>query len=91
MNESNYIIFNNKIIFNNDFNEPLNNYIELIAKYNYLIFSNYKDINISIKNKNKFKVEDSINYVNNNFTNFNQPILYLPDSIKYIYLSYNFI
>lgn len=95
MNKKKYITYKNKIIFKYDFNEPLNNYIGIISKYNYLMFSVYEDVNLTLINKNKFKFEDIDNYIGKNKninldSNFNQPIFFLPDSIHYLSLSFNF-
>jgi hypothetical protein len=45
----NYWIYEDKFIFKVNFNEVINNYIEIIKDYKILIFSNYKDLKICIR------------------------------------------
>jgi len=45
----NYWVKDNTIIFKPKFNEPIDNYIGEIFKYNGLIFSNYNSIYLKIQ------------------------------------------
>ena len=58
----NYWIYENKVIFKPNFNDNLDDYIDIISKYNELIFSNYDDYNITIKTNNKYCYEYHHNY-----------------------------
>src|SRR3990167_1427749 len=49
-----YWIYENKVIFKPDFNDKLDDYIDIISKHNELIFSNYDDCIITIKTNNKY-------------------------------------
>ena len=70
----NYWIRDNKIIFKPNFNEKLSNYIKIISKYNELMFSNYDNVEIIFKTKNKYNYHHNSNYKP---SIFNQPIIYL--------------
>ena len=53
MELENYWIYNNDtIVFKPDFNESINNYINIIKQYDKLIFSNFNDLNKCIENNN---------------------------------------
>ena len=60
--EDPYWIVDDAIIFKPSFNECLDNYVDIISKHPILIFSNYNDPNISLKNKNLFSLKDDISY-----------------------------
>ena len=82
--QSNYWIYENKVIFKPNFNDKLDNYFDIISKYNELIFSNYDNYNITIKTNNIYCDE----YAQNNKKSiFNQQVN-LPN-IKYIGLDCN--
>jgi hypothetical protein len=49
MSKTNYIIYKNKFIFLDLFDEPIDEYLEIISKYNYLIFSNYNQADFAAK------------------------------------------
>ena len=53
MNE-NYWIYEDSFIFKPDFNEPIDDYIDIIKNYKKLIFSNYNDLEICIETNNNF-------------------------------------
>ena len=66
-----YWIYEDYFIFKPDFNEPIDNYIGIIKNYNKLIFSNYDDLEITIKTKNKYFHKYDKHYAN---SKFNQPV-----------------
>ena len=97
--EENYWLIDNKIIFKPGFNSILNDYIEIISKYNELIFSNYDDVDITLERNNKYvfdtnsegskfnqtiKLPESITRLTFRF-DFNQPIV-LPELITHLFL-----
>ena len=47
-----YWIINDTIIFKPEFNEPIDGFIQVISKYNKLIFSNYDDPYITMETNN---------------------------------------
>src|SRR3990167_2188447 len=67
METEDYWIYENKIIFKPYFSNKLDTYLNIISKYNELIFSNYNDLDITIKTNNKFFREYFINYKCSNF------------------------
>ena len=62
METKDYWIYENKVIFKPNFKDKLDDYIDIISKYNELIFSNYDDYNITIKTNNKYCDEYKQNY-----------------------------
>jgi hypothetical protein len=50
-----YWIFESKLIFKPNFNSKLDDYYEIIKKYNELIFSNYMDLEILLKTSRSSK------------------------------------
>jgi hypothetical protein len=78
-----YLIHYDTIFFSPDFNKPLSNYLDILNKYNKLIFSNYDDPSICIQTNNR---ELHINYKENKF---NQP-LNLPHNITHLTFGDNF-
>jgi hypothetical protein len=68
---TNYWIYENKFIFKPKFNKSLDKYYNLISKYDQLIFSNYDNLDATLKTSNE---PDDI-YITNLFeSKFNQPI-----------------
>ena len=73
METTDYWIYENKVIFKPNFNDNLDDYIDIISKYNELIFSNYDDYNITIKTNNVYCSEYDDNY---KYSHSNLCILY---------------
>jgi hypothetical protein len=94
MSKTNYIIYKNKFIFIDTFNEQIDEYLEIISKYNYLIFSNYNYTDFAAKSNNKFKFEyANLQFNHGNIFNtsiFNKKINFLPENITHIRLAYKF-
>lgn len=93
MTNKNYLIYKNKIIFADIFDEPLDKYFEIISKHNYLIFSNYNDIDFTaiINNKFIFGYNNCDNlYLQFNTSIFNQKIQFLPNNITHLKFGYRF-
>ena len=67
METKDYWIYENKIIFKHNFIAKLDYYIDIITKYNELIFSNYDDYNITIKTNNEYQEEYIKNYKSSKF------------------------
>jgi len=66
--ENNYWIEDGWLIFKPEFNEELDEYYDIINKYNKIIFSNYYDPLIAIKTNNKYNRNYKDNkYVQNKF------------------------
>src|SRR3990167_8404383 len=80
METEEYWIHENKIIFKPNFNNKLDNYLDIISKYNELIFSNYDDYNITIKTNNVYCYEYDENYKHNKF---NQQVI-IPQNITHL-------
>ena len=59
-----YWIVDSAIIFMPEFNDCLNNYSDIIANYSMLVFSNYDDLNIALKNNYKYNMLKNNTYVN---------------------------
>ena len=79
-----YLISNDNILlFKPEFNKSLINYIDIISKYDKLIFFNYNDIKIFISINNKF--DDYYLY-----SKFNKPIYILPSNITPLNFGSNF-
>ena len=102
-----YWIWNeNILVFKPEFNKPLNDYIDIISKYNKLIFSNYSDIAICIKTNNQYifkfkkylesKFNQEVNNLPLNITHltfgycFNQEVINLPPNITHLTFGYIF-
>ena len=81
-----YWIYENKVIFKSYFNNKLNNYLNIISKYNELIFSNYDNYNITIKTNNKYYVEYIKNYKP---SKFDQQVI-IPENITHLTFGWNF-
>ena len=67
METKDYWIYKNKIFFKPNFNDKLDNYLDIITNYNEIIFSNYDNYNISIKTNNKHFYKYHKNYESSNF------------------------
>ena len=80
METEEYWIHENKIIFKPNFNNKLDNYINIITKYNELIFSDYDDYNITIKTNNIYFYEYYINYTH---SKFNQQVI-IPQNVIHL-------
>ena len=80
METKDYWIYENKVIFKPKFNGKLDDYIDIISKYNELIFSNYDDCNITIKTNNKYCDEYKQNYKS---SKFNQQVT-IPQNITHL-------
>ena len=59
------------IIFNREFNEPLDKYIGIINHYKKLIFSNYQDYKLCIETNNKWISKYNSHY---KYSKFNRPL-----------------
>jgi len=70
--EKPYWIINDAIIFRPGFDESLDNYLDVISNYPILIFSNFNDPHIALKNNNKYSSEDYYSCVG---SIFNQPLI----------------
>ena len=62
----NYSIIDDYIIFKPDYNEPLDNYNDIIKKYKKIIFSNFSNLKLAIILDNNFEL-DKENFSRNNF------------------------
>ena len=80
METKDYWIYKNKIFFKPNFNDKLDNYIDIISKYNELIFSNYNDCSITIKTNNIYCNKYKQNYKE---SNFNQQVI-IPQNITHL-------
>ena len=99
METKDYWIYKNKIIFKPDFNAKLDDYQDIIIKYNELIFSDYDDYNITIKTNNEYQEEYIKNYKSSKFNqeititenvthltfggNFNQQVI-IPQNVTHL-------
>jgi hypothetical protein len=75
-----YWISGSKIIFKPEFNKPLDEFYELISKYNELIFSDYNDLNTLLKTINCDFKNSRLHFKP---SKFNQPII-LGNNLKII-------
>ena len=80
METKDYWIYENKIIFKPAFNDKLDNYLDIISKYNELIFSNYDDYNITIKTNNKYCKKYNKNY---KYSNFDKQVI-IPQNVTHL-------
>ena len=81
-----YWIYENKIIFKPNFNNKLDDYIDIISKYNELIFSNYDNYNITIKTNNEYCNEYQKKY---KYSNFNQQVI-IPQNVTHLTFGFGF-
>src|SRR3990167_5182951 len=84
--QSNYWIYENKIIFKQNFNDKLDDYIDIISKHNELIFSDYDDYTITIKTNNKYCKEYYYNHIR---SQFNQQVT-IPQNVTHLTFGYYF-
>src|SRR3989338_6154296 len=105
METKDYWIYENKVIFKPNFKDKLDDYIDIISKYNELIFSNYDDYNIIFKTNNKYYNEYRENYEPSQFNqqikipqnvthltfggHFNQQVI-IPENITHLTFGHNF-
>src|SRR6056300_1247759 len=83
-----YWIWNvNTLVFKPEFNKPLDDYINIISKYDKLIFSNYSDVKICIETNNQYKVKFKKYYLK---SKFNQEVNNLPPNITNLTFGYYF-
>ena len=82
--ENYWILNDNTLIFKSEFNKFLDNYINIISKYNKLIFSNYSDIDICIETNNEYGLKYYFE------SKFNQPVINLPPNITHLTFGYYF-
>ena len=83
-----YWIWNeNTLVFKPEFNKPLDNYIDIIGKYNNLIFSNYNDFKIYKETNNIYKIEFDNYYLK---SKFNQEVINLPLNLTYLTFGWYF-
>src|SRR3990167_3602416 len=80
METEDYWIYENKIIFKPDFNTKLDDYFDIITKYNELIFSNYDDCDITIKTNMIWCYEYMKNYKS---SMLNQQII-IPENVTHL-------
>ena len=71
-----YWIYNDAFIFKQEFDGLIDDYINIISKYNKFIFWNYDDLELCIKTNNKYDYK--LKYKN---SNFNQPLLNSLDNL----------
>ena len=69
--DTKYHIKDNCIYFNCNFNEPLDNYTDIIKNCTCIVFSNYDDYDVCIKIKNQYEEKYYKNYKH---SKFNQPL-----------------
>src|SRR3990167_3464384 len=86
METKDYWIYDNKVIFKPNFNDKLYYYIDIISKYNELIFSNNNDCSITIKTNNKY-CDKYCKYYKG--SNFNKQII-IPQNITHLTFGYCF-
>ena len=86
METKDYWIYENKIIFKPNFNNKLDNYLDIISKCDELIFSNYDDYNITIKTNNECCIKYYKNY---KYSNFNQQVI-IPENVTHLTFGYMF-
>ena len=70
-----YYVYEGTIIFNCEFDEPLDEYIGIIKNYKKLIFSNYPNYRLCIETNNEYNYEYNYDY-NEKYkgSKFNQPV-----------------
>ena len=65
--DKNYWIYEDSFIFKPEFNEPIDDYIDIIKNYKKLIFSNYNDFKICIETNNNYINKYQNNYIDSKF------------------------
>src|SRR3990167_3701518 len=86
METQNYWIYKNKIIFKPEFNDKLDDYINIISEYDELIFSNYDDYNITIETNNTHFFKYNTNHTS---SSFNHQVT-IPENITHLIFGYDF-
>lgn len=84
-----YWIVNNIFIFKSNFDEPIDDYVNIMLNYNKLIFSNYDDPFMAIKENNKIENIIISPYSNDNPSKFNQKIT-IPNNITQVFFGHGF-
>ena len=80
-----YWIYENKLIFKPNFSNKLDTYLDIISKYNEIIFSNYDYLDITIKTNNEYYE----GYRNYKLSKFNQQII-IPENVTHLTFGYHF-
>ena len=94
-----YLIYENKVIFGPEFNDKLDDYIDIISKYDELIFSNYTyteydgnyDCTMTIKTNNMYCINNRHKNIGSQFigSKFNQCVT-IPQNITHLNFCYYF-
>jgi len=84
--KNNYWVVDGWLIFKPEFNDELNEYYDVINKYEKIMFSNYNDPLIAIKTNNEWNREYLNNYIK---SYFNQKIN-LSNNIHLTHLTFGF-
>ena len=83
-----YWIWNvNTFVFKSEFNKPLDDYINIISKYDKLIFSNYSNVKIYMETNNQLKSEFYKYYLK---SKFNQEVNNLSPNITHLTFGWQF-
>lgn len=92
VNEKNYWIWNDIFVFKPEFNSNLEKYVNLISKYDKIIFSEFSSFDDTKKMYEESFLNKIIiyNYHDMNASLFNENIDILPNNIKYLILGYDF-
>ena len=80
METKDYWIYENKIFFKPNFNAKLDDYLDIITKYNELIFSDYDYCDITIKTNNIYCSKSGQSYKG---SKFNQQVI-IPQNITHL-------
>jgi hypothetical protein len=83
-----YIIIDDTIIFYPDFNNSLSNYMDIVCKYNKLIFSNYDDPLICIETNNESN--EKYYYCNYKSNKFNQIVDWTSSNLTHLTFGWHF-
>ena len=87
--EPQYWIVDSAIIFKPSFNECLDDYIDIMSNCRILIFSNYNDPHIALKNNNSCYHNDNDSYIESSFDQCLDNLLNLKN-LEQLYLGVNF-
>lgn len=87
INTVNYWIHNNSLIFKPHFNEPLENFYQVVTDYETLIFANYNELNVINCIDNVYDAE-VVDYIKT--SKFNYPITKLHNNLKKLSLGFNY-
>ena len=80
-----YWIYEDKFIFKPEFNEPIDNYVDVIKNYSQLIFSNYDVLELYIDTNNDYEFKYSIDYKG---SIFNYPLTYSLNNLTLTHLTF---